>query len=256
MEATDIKNLKVNFGKLKILGIGTLGICFLLPEGKVLKLFFNKHGIANLKTNHPDLITHFNDINSIGNETYMVPEKLLMRNGEVIGYIASYGLGRQLIHFRQGTKVNDLIEAYKPLINDTKEISSKKFTLHDVHARNILYDENLKRFCCIDLDKGNKDDECLSDEKVTQLNMRAINKCIICSLFGYNILYKNVEFYNYDLKKLHDQATLRDYMAIYDFFECLFKEIDNQDPTIGTLHHEKRRILSVYTVEDYYNRYF
>ena len=255
MEAMDIKNLKVNFWKLKILGIGTLGICFLLPEGKVLKIFFNKNRVDELKERHGDLITHFNYINSVGNETFMVPEKLLMRNGEVVGYIASYGLGRQIAHFRHQTKVNNLIEAYEPLTKDTKKISEKKFRLHDVHDGNILYNELLNSFCCIDLDKGYQEEKSRIEDLI-QLNMRAINKCLICSLFGIDILYRNVEFYSYDLRRLHETATLRDYEAIYDFFECLYKEIDNQDPTIGTLHREKRKILSVYAVEDYYNRYF
>lgn len=255
MEAIEIKNLKINFWKLRILGIGTLGICFLLPERKVLKLFFNKHRVYELKNRHGDLITHFNYINSVGNETFMVPEKLLMRNGEIVGYIASYGLGRQIAHFRKETKINNLIEAYEPLIDDTKKISEKKFRLHDVHDGKVLYNEILNSFCCIDLDKGYKEDSTRTKDLV-QLNMRAINKCLICSLFGVDILYKNVEFYNYDLRHLHEEATLRDYMAIYDFFECLFKEIENEDPTIGTLHHEKRKILSVYAIEDYYNRVF
>lgn len=256
MEEMEIKNLKINFLTLKILGIGTLGICFLLPEGKVLKIFFNRHRVAELKDRHGELIPHFNFINSVGNETFMVPEKLLMRKGEVVGYIASYGYGRQIAHFRRDLRVNTLIEAYEPLINDTKKISEKKFRLHDVHDGNVLYDEILNRFCCIDLDKGYKDEDSLRTKDLIQLNMRAINKCIICSLFGVDILYKNVEFYSYDLRRLHETATLRDYEAIYDFFECLFKTIDNQDPTIGILHREKRKILSVYPVEDYYNRLF
>lgn len=247
METTDIKNLKINIWTLKILGIGTLGICFLLEEGKVLKIFLNRHRVSTLKCHYPNLIEHFSDINSIGNETYMVPEKLLMRGNEVIGYIASYGYGRKIAHFPHQAKVNDIIEAFDPLIIDTKQISEQKFRLSDVHGRNILYDQILNRFFCIDLDKGSKEN--LSSEFIMRLNMRAINRCIICSLFGVDILKKHIEFYDSNLQRMYQETTLREYKAIYDFFAYLLKFIGDNDPSVGTLHHEKRKILRMYPIE-------
>ncbi len=256
MEKLDVKNLKINFWKFKFLGIGTLGICFLTPDEKVLKIFLNKYRIARLKEFHPDLVEHFSDINSLGNDTYMVPEKLLMRGNEVMGYLAAFGKGHRISNFSGNLRVREIISAYDVLMEDTQKISEQKFRLSDVHNGNILYDEELNHFSCIDLDKGSIEGESLTSDAIMRMNMRAINDCIICSLFGVNILYKTINFYDYDLQKLYEEVTLRDYSAIDDFFAYLFEVTRENDPTISMLHREKRKILSVNPIEDYYNRLF
>lgn len=253
METMDIKNLKVNWLTLKVLGIGTLGICFLLPGGKVLKLFFNKWRVRKLESDHNNLYSHFEEINSIGNETYMVPEILLTKNNSVIGYIANYGKGHQIAHLSANTTISQVIKAYKPLINDTQLISEQKFKLSDIHDGNILYDEINNRFYCIDLDHGQKDS--LSGDSIMKLNMRALNDCIILSLFGIDSYKREAEFYDTRLQKIYDEATLRDYEAIYDFLYYLQKDMNDPDVTCGTLKRKKRKILTTYKIIDYYEDY-
>lgn len=253
MEELDVKNLKINWFKLKILGIGNLGICFLTPEGKVLKLFFNKGRIKELERYHQDLFAHFAEINSIGNETYMVPETLLIKNNKIVGYIANYGKGHQIAHLSPDTSISKIIKAYKPLIRDTKLISEQFFKLGDIHNGNILYDEINNHFYCIDLDQGKKDS--LSSSSIMKLNMRALNDCIILALFGIDSYKRTVEFYDYRLQKIYEEATRREYEAIYDFLLYLQKEIGNPDVTCRTLKREKRKILASYIALDYYGRY-
>lgn len=252
MEKMDIKNLKVNYLTLKILGMGRLGICFLLPNNKVLKIFITPWRIRELYRFFPDLELHFEEINSIGNESFMAPEILLMNKGKVMGYIASYGCGKRLANMVLSTPISKIIEAYKPLIQDTKRISDEHFELHDIHDHNILYDDLVNRFSCIDLDHGRKSD--LSPDATLKLNMRAINRCIISSLFGVDSEKKDIEFYDYDLNKIYLNAIRRDYEAIFEFLTYL-QDMMKEDVTRRTLRQEKRKILSTSTIVDYYGRY-
>lgn len=252
MEKMNIKNLKVNYLTLKILGMGRLGICFLLPDDKALKIFITPWRIKELYRLFPNLELHFEEINSIGNESFMAPETLLMNKGKVMGYIASYGYGKRLANMSMCTPISKIIEAYGTLIEDTKKISDEHFELHDIHDYNILYDDASNRFSCIDLDHGRKTS--LSTDATLRLNMRAINRCVISSLFGVDSEKKDIEFYDYDLNKIYLNAIRREYEAIFEFFAYLQKMM-NEDVTRGTLRQEKRKILSTSTIVDYYGRY-
>lgn len=249
----DIKNLKVNYLNLKILGIGSLGICFLMPNGKVLKIFLTPWKIRELYHRFPELEKHFEEINSIGNETYMVPEILLTKDNNIKGYIAGYGTGKRIANMSLSTPISKLVLAYRPLIANTKKISDEHFELRDIHDYNILYDEVNNRISCIDLDHGLK--TALDQDSILRLNMRAINRCIISSLFGVDSTKKDIEFYDYDLNKIYLNATRREYEAIFEFFAYLQDMMRNQDVTRKILRHEKRKILTSDQIEDYYNRY-
>lgn len=255
MEAMEIKNLKVNYLTLKILGIGTLGICFLLPNGKVLKLFFNKRRVRNLKYYHHDLYDHFAEINSIGNETYMVPEILLTKKYEIVGYIASYGTGHQIAHISSIARIDKIIDAYKKLVKDTKKVSKQNFKLGDVHDRNILYDEINNRFFCIDLDHGKKDNK-LKSKYIMELNMRALNDYIIASLFGIDAYKREIEFYDINLQKLYETAIRREYEAMFDVLAYLQYIFCDESVTCGKLKKDKRKILTTSPVINYYDDYF
>lgn len=252
MEKMEIKNLKVNYLSLKILGVGKLGICFLMPNNKVLKLFITPWRIRELYHFFPDLEKHFEEINAIGNEAFMVPEVLLIGDGKVKGYIAGYSRGKRLANMPLNTPISKIIDAYKVFINNTKRVSDGQFELRDIHDYNILYDEVNNRFSCIDLDHGIKSS--LDSSATMRVNMRAINACVICSLFGVDSVKKELEFNDYDLDKIYLKAIRRDYEAIFDFFAYIQTMMNDENVTRGTLRHEKRKILEVRTIVDYYNR--
>lgn len=165
----------------RIIGIGSTAICFLLTDGRVLKLYYNIY-IKGLIFNNCDIVSHFLDINSISNDTYIGPDEILINKDSVIGYIYPYVDAKTLYYSRYFISLNEIINKYPKLYEDTKKISQKNFILRDVHDKNILVKSI---FYIIDLDYGYINED-LSKKDIFYDNMKKINKIIIYSLFNVN----------------------------------------------------------------------
>lgn len=178
MECCDIKYLHKLFIGAKIIGRGQTAICFLLNNGKVFKLF---HDIDEVKNEiKEDIISNFEDINSISNDTFIGPDTLIFKNGNLIGYTYDYLPGKTLKKLKNTLLVSDILNNYDYLIENTKDISDNKFILRDLHSRNILLGNH---FHIIDLDRGEKTSEfdCKTSFKI---NTHAINEALVYALFN------------------------------------------------------------------------
>ena len=243
MKKTAIMNVSSYLKDSYPIGIGTSAICFLMKDKRVLKLFINTPNKNELFYMHDNIIDHFEKINALKNDTYIVPEELLIKDGKCIGYIYDYVYARTLKNIRLNTKIEYLIDRYDLLIEDTKEISDKGFILKDLHDKNILY---YSRFNIIDLDRGVFKEE----DDIFIRNMLKINKTIIYSLLNQknNMI---VEFNDVNLNDLYIESTTKDYKQIKN----LLKNIQQKDiNTVLQLKLNSNRLISSQN-NNYYRPY-
>lgn len=191
MKITEIKNLsKYLIGSIPI-GIGTSAICFLMPNEKVLKIYYSS-SLKNYITSNIEMFY------KIGNETYIAPEELLLKDGLCIAQIYEYIPSTTLHNISCDYKMNDIINAYEKLIIDTKKISEKSFVLRDLHDKNILFNGE---FNIIDLDRGYVAENRAS-ENIFRSNMELVNQTILYSLLKVKS-YEILEFNNPMLQEIY-----------------------------------------------------
>jgi hypothetical protein len=239
MKITNVDNLsKYLYGSIPI-GKGTTAISFLMPNGKVLKIYYKNE----LKTS---IISKREIFDKINNDSYIVPEELLIKDNKCIAQIYRYVKANTLHNIKSNFKVSDILKAYKKLIIDTKHISDNLFTLIDLHDKNILFDNS---FYVIDLDRGFISDS-LNKNQVFNLNMRKINEVILNSLFKVKDDYI-IEFKDSDTQNLYANSMRR-----YDEFELLLEKFltDTSDSSIKKL---SKSIKHTKEINTYYksNRY-
>lgn len=215
MKTTEIKSiLPYLIGSIPI-GIGTTAICFLMPNGKVLKLYMNTYLKRELFYYH-DMRKHLEFLNSISNDSYIGPEELLMKNNEVIGYIYTYINALELKRLRNNIKLNDVVKGYEKLYNDTLKISNNKFRLKDLHQKNILFNGN---YYIIDLDKGFLDDR--DNNEIFNSNIIDINNIILNAIFDLKF-FEHLSFYDDDLDELLYSSLYENHEDFYELLQRLF----------------------------------
>ena len=215
MKTTEIKSILTYLVGAIPIGIGTTAICFLMPNGKVLKLYMNTYLKRELFYYH-DMRKHLEFLNNISNESYIGPEELLIKNDEVIGYIYTYINGLELKRLKNNIRLNDIVKGYENLYNDTLKISNNKFRLNDLHQKNILFNGN---YYVIDLDKGYVDNK--DNKKIFDINITNINNNIINSIFDLNF-FEHLSFYDDDLDKLFYSSLYENHEDFYELLEKLF----------------------------------
>ncbi|MBQ9024098.1 MAG: hypothetical protein IJ105_02620 [Bacilli bacterium] len=228
------------------IGVGTTAICFLMKNGNVLKVFLNTYNKNVLFNYYDNIIEHFERINTLKNDTYIVPEELLIKDGKCIAYIYKYEASKTLKSIRLKTRIDCLIDSYDKLLEDTKKISYKKFDIIDLHDRNILFGPFFK---IIDLDQGNFKDN-LTEEELFRYNMININETIIYSLLRKDKRKEIIEFYDKDLEKMYKEYAIKDFKKMKLFLKELEKHNIN---TVKDIKLNSNKL--VLTTENYYRHY-
>ncbi|MBQ1496224.1 MAG: hypothetical protein IIZ40_02590 [Bacilli bacterium] len=217
MKDTIIKSILPYLKGAKYIGKGKTAYCFLMRDNKVLKLFYKSIETKNMFDYFRNPINHFYELEKINNDTYIAPLELLIKDNELIGYIYDYIDGKTLKRVGLNFKIEELIEAYDRLEEDTRKISESKFALYDTHDKNIIFNGGFK---VIDLDKGIfVDDEV---ENIYKYNMSEINQTIIHSIFNES-RNKMLEFRNQKLRKEYLETVYSDPLKMKD----LLKDISN-----------------------------
>ena len=242
MKKTAINSLMPYLKDSYLIGVGTTALCFLMKDGNVLKVFMDTSNKKELFLSKKNIIKHFELINKLKNDTYIVPEELLIKDNNFIGYIYPYKSAKVLNLLNKNTKLDNIIDSYDKLIEDTSKISEKKFILEDLHDKNILYSDN---FYLIDLDFGYFE-KSKSSEELTNLNLLNLNEAIIHSLFKKK-LNMVIDFFDEDLNDLYKNATKKDYR----YFKILLLEIQKYKDSIKSKSDLKKNKL-IYTHNNYY----
>jgi len=245
MKKTAITNIYPYLKGSYPIGMGTTSICYLMKDKRVLKVFLNTSGTYYLFTKFQNLIDHLEKVNSLKNNTYVVPEELLIKDGKLVAYIYDYVDSRTFKHIRLNTKIDTLLYGYDKLYEDTVDISNKGFCLYDLNDKNILFNGF---YHIIDLDKGTFEG-LMTKENILKTNMKAINNTLINSLFRVND-DELINFYNDDLKKSYTNNILKDYKGMKSFL----KDIQKYEKNINKVSDLKFKTNSLrYTIyNDYY----
>lgn len=241
MKVTNIDSIIPYLKGSRFIGVGCTAMCFLMKNGKVIKLYIETYDKKDLFNYVKNPIEHFSKISDLKNDTYMVPEELLVKDGKLVGYLYDYVNGKTLRRYNYN--LQSLINSYDKLMDDTYSISEKGFDLHDMHDKNILLDD---RFKIIDLDQGEFKD--IDSDKLFVSNMGDINKTIIYNLFNVRSLDK-ISFKNRDFNDLYDQAL---YCNVYEM-KNLLKELQKMGAKRKKLTFKKEKLLDIQ--KDYYCKY-
>lgn len=241
MKVTYIDNLFPYLYKSIYIGKGSTALCFLMKNGKAIKLFKNNYEKEKLFNFFGDVVDHFLKISEIKNDTYIVPEEVLILNGNCVAYIYEYVNSKIIKKLPYNTNINLLMDKYDKLEEDTFEISEKRLELYDTHDKNVLFKNEYK---IIDLDQCDYD---YKDNDIFKYNMLKINNTIIRGLFGVPP-YKEIVFYNINLNELYRKTIHSDYIKIKE----LFKELESFGiSTKKDVRINKKKLI--YTrINDYY----
>ena len=197
------------------IGIRTSAVCFLMPNQKILKIYYSPY-YKKVLSQKEDIISYFQLLSDISNDTYIGPEEVIIINNECFGYIYPYIKGKTLHSIKNVITPKDILNKYPKLEEDTKKISEHLFLLSDLHDRNIILNHIIN---VIDLDRGNiKQDFSVND--IYNCNLADINKTFIYSLFNTNF-DQILEFYNPDINKLYRLSIGKEPFRFPEFLEEL-----------------------------------
>ena len=241
MEIIEIDSVYKYLKDSIFIGRGTTAYCFLKPDNTVVKIYNHSSSTAAMFSK-VDMVQRLNNIHNIQNDTYIGPEKLIMKNGELIGYIYPYIDAPTLQNTSLKTTIFDLYKDCPKLIEDTKKISDLGFRLYDVHHKNILFNGN---YYVIDLDKGRIND---IQDYLIKCNMSAIKETVIGYLFNVKP-WEVVIFDDEEINYLYKGNSWTNEEQIYNFFETLAKKTDISNPSVKQL---RRKI----GYKKYYNEYY
>lgn len=211
MDIIEVKDTNC-FKKIPI-GIGTSAICYKINNNMVAKLFY-KSFCYDFFINEKQIQEKFELLSIISNDTFIGPEKIIVKDGVCVGYIYPYIEAKTLKRKSNIITVEQILKYYDKIEIDTKKISDKNFNLRDLHDKNILFN---KKFSIIDLDRGGLENY-YSKDKIYQININKINRTIINSLYHVKE-YENIKFLNDKINELYNQAVYSDNKKIYDFLE-------------------------------------
>ena len=247
MEHVDIKTAKKAKKSILPIGVGTTAECFLTKDGRILKLYKNTTRKDYMFYLFNGMIEHLEELSKVSNFSYVGPVQLVLKDGKCVGYTYTYRKACTLDHLNYGIKIEDLIQNYRILEDDTAKISQTGFCLNDLHSANMLYNEYLY---VIDLDMGTFIDK--DPKEIFKINMGQINETIISGIFFLPSFYK-MHFKDPDIQALYTKCTKEDYKEI----STLLKEIQtyrNKIKTVGDARHYSRRLIKI-DGEDYYHMY-
>lgn len=241
MEIVEIKNIRDYLIDSIFIGKGTTAYCFLRRDNNVVKVY-RKNSFTKELFSKVDMLQRLKDISDIQNDTYVGPETILVKDGNVVGYIFPYVPANTLKSLSTRTTLFDLYKNIDSLLSDTKDISDKGFRLYDVHEKNILFDGE---YYVIDLDKG----RFLDDTKgLYRYNMNSIRNTIVGQIFNVDP-WEILKFHDDDLYYFDRQNNWMTEEGIYDYFSMLAEKSGIPNPSIKQL---RRKIDYSKVHNDYY----
>lgn len=160
-------------GNRKFLGKGTMSRCYLLEDGKVLKLFKRTRNLYEMD--------NFKYFLEYSNDSFVFPFEFIYDSRKFYGYIMKKAPGKALKQiFSKSTLTNLSNHSYK-LERDIDFVSSGGIFLYDLHDENVLYDGN--KYSVIDPDENAISDNPL---RAKEFNNKA-HRMLIGNLFLDNI---------------------------------------------------------------------
>ena len=243
MKITEVKNIDKYLLPSRVIGLGTTAICFKMKDGNVLKHYvdtYNKRRLFNGK----DMLPFLKNISCLSNDTYIAPKEILVKDKEVIGYIYPYVKAKTLHSSIRNIKIFDILNHYKELLTDTREISNKHFRLGDLHDRNILYNGRLR---VIDLDLGDFTD--YDSYNLFLFNMNSLMKAYMYEIFRVKD-YQILGFINRKLDNVYSNTLWNEANSVYDLLEHIAKETHKSNPTISEV---RRNVGITKKINTYYN---
>lgn len=234
MEIIEGKKLKYYLLGAKYIGKGRCAFCFLMKNGKVLKVYYNSQCTRDLFCLHEyKMLDLFTFLNGFNNQTFYGPEDIFM-NEQVAAYTMEYADGRLAKDLDTNLTISELNNLFTVLEEDVIEASERNLELKDIHQKNIIIGENIK---IVDLDFCMMNRKPKTDRFV-QFNYRKLIPVLTKALFKVSD-NRDVLFYDRKLQNLFIQAIYQDYLAYYEFLEALMEH--------GETVHDLRKAKLVYS---------
>lgn len=244
MKITEIDSIhKYVHGSFIIpIGIGTTAVCYLMRNKHLLKIYLNTYNKKVLFGRFEDIINHFETLNHIQNDTYIAPDEILIKNGQLVGYTYPYIEGKTLKKEKK-LILSSLIEKYDKLVDDTEKISNYNLTISDLHDRNIIIGDNIY---LIDMDRYFIDQD---NTNVFSDNMHKINKTLLYNIFDKHLLKKIIQFHNEELNNLYNESLNGEFNYIKDLIVKLEEMGIN---TKTDIRRNEKKLIKVMD-NDYYH---
>lgn len=235
----------------KYIGAGFTAKCFLLKDGRLLKLYhkdsYNKYVLFK---QHENMIDFLNSLSKISNDSFIGPNGVLLNESkEVIGYFMDYKKAKTLKRINSNTYIQSIITSIPKLEEDTMKISEERYRIFDMHLRNILFDN---QFYIIDLDGGNYSNYQI--DCICKYNIRDLCLIIIDGLFHNNDPDMKLSFYDQELNNIYNKIYLNgDINSLYDFINYLCEIIKLENPSIKEIRKSANKVLKKEKVLHYYS---
>lgn len=226
VEISSIKNLVL--GSI-IIGAGKTAVCFKMKDGNVFKCYLNTHLKNELFRLKGDMLEHLKKLSELKNDTYRAPEKIVIKDNQVIGYIYPYIKAKTINNMSVNTKILDSIKEYDKLLSDTKEVSDKDFKLGDIHTKNILYNE---MFYIIDLDFSSYIKTHSEIYNNYYFNMNLIMRTYLEKIFKVNKETEILKFNDSKLAEMFRNMNWTNIDEVYNFFENIVQLTNKTNPSI------------------------
>lgn len=227
------------------IGAGTTGFCFLLPNEKVVKIYYDSYRTRLLFSRYGSkLMDFFKYIGSFSDENFYGPTEVLLKKDKIIGYIMDLSYGKTIRHMSGDIAIDDIERMVDILIKNVKEVSRRNLRIADTHQKNIMYSYI---FRIIDLD------DCYycrnySYEKLVQYNMESLLFVITKALFKVRDS-NDVYFKNSKLDDLYKKSVYQNYEEYFEFLEYLRNYgNDLADLRLEGVHYSLKH-------EDYYSKF-
>ena len=239
MDKIEVVDIKKYLKNSKFIGVGTTAICFLMPNGKVAKIFYDMPGSSDF------YIDRFEKMSSYGNDTFITPQELLIKDGKLIGYTYPYIDAKTLKFTSPFVKIDDFLSNYETYLKDAKSFSESLFVPSDLHGGNILYDHG--KCFIIDLDRGRTYND---PNLVYKMNAKRFMTSYMNKIFKAN-LDQLINFYNFYLQRDYVNTNWTNMNEVSNFFDYLYQCVGKSSPTI----HDIRVKHLAYKEIDEYHKY-
>ena len=231
MEKIEIDSIQPLLKGAKPIGYGTTAYCFLLPDNTTLKLYKNNYNSRSLLS-FKNFESNLERIAEISNDTYIGPQKLIKKDGKIVGYIYPYIHAKALKYKFPNMKLSEVFKSYDKLLIDTKKISDAKLTLFDLHDKNILFKD---KYYIIDLDRS---DFHLDDaDFIYECNMKRLFYVLLYKIYGLDPWYI-ITFGDYYFNKFINNIDATDINQIYKFMEIISSNCNDPDPSLEKIRRK------------------